>query len=57
MINPINPTDQWPRTQLNPMEMPPDMAKPCTPKKLRRLEHDEVITRKGTHLTHKYMSI
>ena len=39
------------------MEMPPDRAKPGRPKKLRRLEHDEVVPQKGTHMTRKYVSI
>jgi len=55
-INPINPTDQWPKTWYTPMEMPPDRVKPGRPKKLRRVEHDEVIPRRGTRMTRRYVT-
>ena len=55
-INPINPVDQWPKTGFNPMSMPPNRSKPGRPKKLRRVEHDEVVPRRGTKLTRKYVT-
>ena len=55
-INPINPTDQWPKTGFTPMEMPPDKAKPGRPKKLRRVGHDEVIPRGGTKMRRRYVA-
>ena len=55
MIRPINPSDQWPKTGLTAMEMPPDRAKPGRPKKLRRVEHDEIVPRRGTRITRRYV--
>ena len=56
-IKPINPIEQWPKTGLEPMAMPPDRAKPGRPKKLRRLQHDEVVPRNGTRMTRKYVQV
>ena len=54
-IIPINPLEQWPRTGLAPMSMPPDRVKPGRPKKLRRLQHDEIVPRRATKMTRKYV--
>ena len=35
MIIPMNPIEQWPKTRLAPMRMPPNRAEPGRPKKLR----------------------
>ena len=56
-INPINPIEQWPKTGKTPLGMPPQRAEPGRPKKLRRVEHDEVVPPGGTKLTRKYVVI
>lgn len=48
MINLVNHADLWLKTRLNPLSMPTDRAKPGRPKKLRRVEHDEVVPRRVT---------
>ena len=56
-INPINPLEQWPKTVKTPMSRPPDRAQPGRPKKLRRVEHDEVIPPGATRIARKYITI
>lgn len=56
-IFPMNPIEQWPKTGLTPMGMPPNRAKPGRPKKLRRVEHDEVIPPGGTIMTRRYVTV
>jgi hypothetical protein len=38
------------------MEMPEDRVKPGRPKKLRRVDHDEVIPRGGTKMRRRYVA-
>lgn len=39
------------------MAMPADRAKPGRRKKLRRLQHDEVVPRRATRMTRKYVTV
>lgn len=57
MISPLNPIEQWPKTGLEPIRMPPNRAEPGRPKKLRRVEHDEVVPRGGTRMSRKYVTV
>ena len=56
-LHPINSKEQWPKTNLEPMGMPPNRAAPGRPKKLRRLELDELVPPRGTKMTRKYVVI
>ena len=55
-IFPMNPIEQWPKTCKTPLSIPPDRAEPGRPKKLRRVEHDEVIPRGATKISRKYVT-
>lgn len=43
-IYPLNPKEQWPQIGYTALEMPPNKAQSGRPKKLRRVEHDELPT-------------
>ena len=56
-IHPLNPIEQWPKTGTTPMEMPPNRSKPGRPRKLRRVEPDEVLPPRGATRLRRYVLI
>lgn len=53
----IRDQEEWPKSAKTPMIKPDYKTQPGRPKKLRQLEHDEVLPPKGTKMRRVYVQL